>query len=152
MLVPSIFQDNFFNRFMNHSFVDNFFDDIFTNPFDLAVSATGLMNTDIKEDGGNYVIDMELPGYAKEDIHADLKNGYLTISANKQVDNNQNDENGKYIRRERYTGQCKRSFYVGDKMKEEDIHAQFENGILKLTFPKNNKSDEIENKKYIEIE
>ena len=94
---------------------------------------------------------MDLPGYDKEDIKSQLKNGYLTITAQKNTSNDEKDEEGNYIRRERYCGKCSRSFYVGDSIKEEDIKASFNNGILELTFPKEapQKEEEI---KYITID
>ena len=94
---------------------------------------------------------MDLPGYDKEDVKAQLKDGYLTITAQKNTNNEQKDEQGNYIRRERYCGKCSRSFYVGDSIKEEDIKASFNNGILELTFPKevSQKEDDM---KYITID
>ena len=94
---------------------------------------------------------MDLPGYDKEDVKAQLKDGYLTITAQKNTNNEEKDEQGNYIRRERYCGKCSRSFYVGDSIKEEDIKASFNNGILELTFPKevSQKEDDM---KYITID
>ena len=100
----------------------------------------------------NYVLDMDLPGYEKEDIKAQLKDGYLTITAQKNTSNDDKDEKGNYIRRERYCGKCSRSFYVGDGIKEEDIKANFKNGILQLTFPKEVARKEDEETKYITID
>lgn len=146
MLVPSIFND---------SFVDNFFDDMFRFPgltSEHNRSGSSVMKTDIKELDGNYQLDIELPGFAKEDIHAELSKGYLTVTAQKTTENNEKDENGKYIRRERYSGSCRRSFHLGDNLKEEDIHASFENGMLKLVFPKEEQRKAVEEKKFIAIE
>ena len=109
------------------------------------------MKTDIQEKDNNYVLDMDLPGYEKEDIKAQLKDGYLTITAQKNTSNDEKDEEGNYIRRERYFGKCSRSFYVGDNIKEEDIKANFNNGILELTFPKEVPQKE-EEMKYITID
>ena len=94
---------------------------------------------------------MDLPGYEKEDIKAQLKDGYLTITAQKNTSNDDKDEEGNYIRRERYCGKCSRSFYVGDSIKEEDIKANFNNGILELTFPKE-VEQKAEEMKYITID
>lgn len=144
MLVPSIFEDNF---------VDNFFDDVFRFPFDtIQKSKVPGMNVDVQEFDDRYLMDLELPGYAKEDIQADLKDGYLTISANHTENNEEKDEGGKYIRRERYYGQCQRSFYVGEELTEEDIKANFKDGILQLTIPKKDPKPAVEEKKYITIE
>lgn len=146
MLVPSIFNDNF---------VDNFFDDMFRFPgltSEYNRSGSGVMKTDIKDLGENYQLDIELPGFVKEDIHAELSKGYLTVTAQKTTENNEKEENGKYIRRERYSGSCRRSFHLGDNLKEEDIHASFENGMLKLVFPKEEQRRAVEEKKFIAIE
>ena len=130
---------------------DDMFDDMFRDSFFTNSSTTKVMRTDIQEKDNNYVIEMDLPGYDKEDVKAQLKDGYLTISAEKNTSKDEKDEKGNYIRKERYSGKCSRSFYVGENVKEEDIKASFKNGILELTFPK-----EIEKKqediKYITID
>ena len=110
-----------------------------------------LMKTDVKEVENGYEVAMDLPGFKKEDISAKLENGYLTITASKGLDKDEKNEDGKYIRRERYSGSCSRSFYVGDGVTEEDIKARFEDGILKLDIPKKD-AEKIEQKKYISIE
>lgn len=139
------------NNNLGFSLFDNMFDDMFKDPFFTSNNNTKIMRTDIQEKDNNYVIEMDLPGYDKEDIKAQLKDGYLTISAEKNTSKDEKDEKGNYIRRERYSGKCSRSFYVGENVKEEDIKASFKNGILELTFPK-----EIEKKqediKYITID
>lgn len=144
MLVPSVFQDNF---------VDSFFDDVFRFPFD-TVQKTKVpgMNVDVQEFDDRFQMDIELPGYSKEEIQADLKNGYLTISANHSEENEEKDEEGKYIRRERYAGQCQRSFFVGKEVTEEEIKANFRDGILKLIVPKKEAKPKVEEKKLISIE
>ena len=109
------------------------------------------MRTDVKEVDGNYELAIDLPGYAKENVTAHLKDGYLTVSAKEEKNNDEKDENGKYLRRERYTGSVSRSFYVGENLTEEDIRARFENGILKITLPKE-APKKVEEKKYIAIE
>lgn len=111
-----------------------------------------IMKTDVKDLGDSYQLDIEMPGFDKENIHAELNQGYLTVSAKKEENKDEKDDNGKFIRKERYSGECKRSFYVGNHLKEEDIKAGFENGILKLTFPKEDKKVIPEQKKYIAIE
>lgn len=125
------------NNNLGFSLFDNMFDDMFRDPFFTnSGSTTKLKKTDIQEKDNNYILDMDLPGYDKSDIKAQLKDGYLTITAQKDSSNDEKDEKGNYIRRERYCGKCSRSFYVGDSIKEEDIKASFNNGILRLTFPK----------------
>lgn len=94
-----------------------------------------IMKTDVKELDNSYQLCVDLPGFKKENVSVELNDGYLTISASKGLDRDEEDEAGRYIRRERYTGSCSRSFYVGD-VRQEDISAKFENGILKLTMPK----------------
>ncbi|MCC3870102.1 Hsp20/alpha crystallin family protein [Terrisporobacter mayombei] len=140
------------NNNLGFSLFDNMFDDMFRGPFFTnSGSTTKLMKTDIQEKDNNYILDMDLPGYDKSDIKAQLKDGYLTITAQKNSSKEDKDEKGNYIRRERYCGKCSRSFYVGENLKEEDIKASFKNGILELTFPKEvgKKEKEI---KYITID
>ena len=139
------------NNSLGFSLFDNMFDDMFRDPFFTNSNTTKLMKTDIQEKDNNYVLDMDLPGYKKEDIKAQLKDGYLTITAQKNTSNDDKDEEGNYIRRERYCGKCSRSFYVGDSIKEEDIKANFNNGILELTFPKE-VEQKAEEMKYITID
>lgn len=144
MLMPSIFGERLFDDFM----------DDFVMPernWNLARTSANVMKTDVKETEQGYELDIDLPGYNKEDINAQLENGYLTINAAKDSNKDTKDENGKYIRRERYYGSMSRSFYVGEHVKEEDIHARFENGILKLSVPKE-EPQKVEAKKCIAIE
>ncbi len=115
-------------------FDDMFRDPFFSRPFENATSQ--IMKTDIHEKDGNYMIEMELPGYAKEDIKADLKDGYLTISAVRNKTKEEKDAKGNCVRKERYTGSCNRSFYVGDRVTQEDIKAAFKDGVLALQVPK----------------
>lgn len=110
------------------------------------------MKTDIKDTDQGYEITMNLPGVKKEDVKAELKDGYLTISATSNSNKDEKDNNGRYIRRERYSGSCSRSFYVGGDVKQEDIKAKFENGILKVTVPKKEEKPAVEENKYISIE
>ena len=140
------------NNNLGFSLFDNMFDDMFRDPFFTNSNNTKLVKTDIQEKDNNYILDMDLPGYEKEDIKAQLKDGYLTITAQKNTSNDDKDEEGNYIRRERYCGKCSRSFYVGDGIKEEDIKANFKNGILQLTFPKEVARKEDEETKYITID
>lgn len=138
MLMPSIFGENLL-------------DDFFRFPFD-RVETADMMKTDIKESGGGYELTMNMPGIRKEDIKAELKDGYLTIHASSSVNNDEKDKDGRYIRRERYSGSCSRSFYVGEDVKEEDIRAKYEDGTLKLLVPKKEAKPAVEEKKYIAIE
>ncbi len=125
------------------------FDDIFRDPF-FTRNENKMMKTDIRENKDNYVIDVDLPGFDKKDIKIDVTDGYLTINA--KVSNEANDkEKGKYIRKERYYGECSRSFYVGEDVKSDDIKASFKNGILSLELPKVEESKKAPEKKYIEI-
>ena len=107
--------------------------------------------TDIKDNGDEYLLEADLPGFKKDELHLELNDGYLTISAEKGLDKDEKDKNDKYIRRERYAGSMSRSFYVGENMKEEDIHAKYENGILTLDVPKEQKKA-VPEKRYIAIE
>ncbi len=125
-------------------------DEMFRDPF-FTESESKLMKTDIKEKKDKYLIDIDLPGYEKDSIKIEIQDGYLTIHA--KVNKEENDEEkGKYVRKERYTGECSRSFYVGDNVKEEDIKAKFVNGTLKLEIPKKEDKKELPEKKYIPIE
>lgn len=112
------------------------------------------MKTDVQENGDHYEIDIDLPGFKKEELSVELKEGYLVISAVKGLDKDEKEEKtGRYVRRERYVGSMSRSFYVGEDVKQEDIHAKYESGVLKLSIPKmEEKKPEIEEKKYIAIE
>lgn len=146
MLMPSIFGESLF---------DDFFDD-FMRPVKRTVSysnpSSAIMRTDVKESDTGYELHIELPGYKKEDVKAELKDGTLTISAAKKAETNEKDENGKYIRRERFSGNCRRSFHVGDAVKQEDIKAKFEDGVLKVFVPKKEAKPAVEENKYITIE
>ncbi len=131
-MLPSIFGENLFDDFFNDNFERAFWgrrDPLYGK------HGRNLMRTDVKETDSAYELDVDLPGFAKEDIHIDLEQGYLTISAAKSLDKDQKDQNGRYIRQERYSGQCSRSFYIGD-VQPEQIQAKYENGILHLTVPK----------------
>ena len=114
-------------------------------------NAKNMMKTDIREHEAGYELDIDLPGFKKDEITVDLENGYLTISAAKGLDKDEEDKKGKYIRKERYAGTMQRSFYVGDAITHEDIKAKFENGILSLTIPKKD-AKAVETKKSIAIE
>ena len=108
------------------------------------------MKTDVRETESGYEVDIDLPGFKKDEISAQLKDGYLTVSASKSLDKDKQDKDGNYIRRERYAGSMSRSFYVGDSVREEDVHAKYEDGILKLSIPK--KSEQKKLASHISIE
>ncbi|MBR1864751.1 MAG: Hsp20/alpha crystallin family protein [Ruminococcus sp.] len=141
MLYPDIFNRNVF---------DDFFDLDF--PQRRPQPPVQPMKTDVKETAEGYELAVDLPGVKKEDVKAELNNGYLTVSATVSTNNDEKDKEGKYIRRERYTGSYSRSYFVGDQIKEEDIKAKFENGVLILNVPKKDPKKEIPEKKFIAIE
>lgn len=143
MLMPSILGENLFDDFFGFGYPTRSFQ---------RVDIGEIMKTDVRESDTGYELDISLPGYKKEDVRAELKDGYLTINASTSLDKDEKDEKtGKYIRRERYSGSCSRSFYVGKNMTEEDIKAKFEDGVLKLSVPKKDAKPAIEEKKYIAI-
>ena len=124
--------------------------EMFADPF-FTEHESKIMKTDIKEKTDKYLIGIELPRYQKENIKIDVEDGYLTVHAEINSDNEEKEE-GKFVRRERYVGSCSRSFYVGNEVKSEDIKASFKNGILKIEVPKKEYKKELPEKKYIEIE
>ena len=152
MLMPSIFGEDMFDEFMRDF---PFFDENAGNKIEKKLygrHAKNMMKTDIKELEGGYELEMDLPGFTKDEITAELKDGYLTVSATKGLDKDEQEkETGKYIRRERYAGACQRSFYVGEDVTEQDIKAEFKHGMLKLFVPKKEVKPVTENK-YIAIE
>ena len=126
------------------------FEDMFRDPF-FTESESRTMKTDIREKGDKYLIDIDLPGYDKENIKISVEDGYLTVQAT--IDSNDEEkEKGKFVRRERYMGTCSRSFYVGEDVKSEDIKASFKKGILTLEIPKIEENKKLPEKKYVEIE
>lgn len=152
MLMPSIFGQDLFDDFFRMPY----FDDRDMKKMERKLyghHGKNLMKTDIKESGDNYELEMDLPGFTKDEVKASLKDGYLTISAAKGLDQDEQDKKtGRYIRKERYAGACQRSFYVGEGLKEEDIKGEFKHGILRLTIPKKEAVPAVEEKKYIAIE
>ena len=147
MLRPSIFTHN-----------NNLFDDFFGDDFFAPAAArhanggAAIMHTDVRETETEYIIDMELPGFTKEDVEAELKDGYLTVRAEHKTEKDEKDKEGHYIRKERYYGNFARSFYVGDAVTQDDIKAAFKDGILTLNVPKKEKEEKAEEKKLINIE
>ncbi len=149
MLMPSIFGENLFDDFMN-DFSFPAFPNVEKKLYGKRVQ--NLMKTDVKETDDGYEVDIDLPGFKKEDIQMALENGYLTVSAAKGLENNQEDDKDNYVRRERYTGSMSRSFYVGEHVTEKDIHPKYENGILTFRIPKEDQKKIEEKKRYISIE
>lgn len=145
MLMPSIFGENLFHE----DWLDFGFPQVEKELY--GKHAKNVMKTDVKETEAGYEVDMDLPGFKKEEINARLENGYLTISAAKGLDKEETDKKGKYLRKERYSGSMSRSFYVGEEVTQEDIKAKYEDGILRLYVPKKEKKA-IENNQYIAIE
>ena len=144
-------------------FGENLFDEFFDAPFSMMrawdrqnpayhKSAGSLMKTDVRETKNSYELDIDLPGFKKEDVQLQLNNGYLTISASTNTNNDQKDKEGRYIRQERYVGQCSRSFYVGDRMEKQDVSARFEDGILKISLPKQTRKELPANNNIIDIQ
>lgn len=157
MMTPAIFGENLF---------DNFFDDFFTFPVfdDKAIQnaqrklygrhGANMMKTDVQEHRDHYEVDIDLPGFKKEELSLELKDGYLAISAAKGFSKDEKEEEtGRFVRQERYAGSMSRTFYVGEDVKQEDIHAKYESGVLKLGIPKmEDKKPEVEENRYIAIE
>ena len=146
MLVPSIFGEDLF---------DNFFEDFARPTRNVArynAPTANVMRTDVKESETGYELDVDLPGYKKENVQVELKDGCLTVTAKTAQNKDEKDENGRYIRRERYSGTCSRAFYVGEDIEQNDIKAKFEDGILKLSVPKKEAKPKVEENRYITIE
>ena len=149
MLMPSIFGENLFDDdWMNFPFNDEFWGK--KNPL-YGKHAQNMMKTDIRETDGSYELDIDLPGFKKDEIKIKLENGTLTINAAKGLDKDEKDKEGKYVRRERYAGSMSRSFYVGEHVTAEQVHPKYENGILTFEIPKNKEPIE-EKEKFIAIE
>ena len=144
MLLPNIFRNDGllkgFNGFMDW-------------PAGMTTTTDGaLMKSDVKDAGDHYEVLMDLPGFKKEDVKLQLKDGILSFEATKKTENDEKDENGKFIRRERFLGTCTRSFYVGENLEQDDIRAKFENGVLKVDVPKKEPTPAIKTNRYIAIE
>ena len=148
MFYPTLFKNDLFDDFFNiPSFRD--LDNIDRKLY--GKHASGLMKTDVHENDGNYELDIDLPGFKKDEITLTLDNGYLVVGAAKSVNEDEKDSRGKLLRQERFSGAMQRSFYVGEAIQETDVKAKFEDGVLRLTFPKE-KEPEIPEKKTIMIE
>ena len=143
---------------------DTMFSDLFDDPFfedwrnmeratarDVSMP-TGMMSTDVRETDKGYTVDIDMPGFKKDDISLDLQNGYLTVSARRDSSHEDKDDNGRWLRRERYAGSCSRSFYVGEDVKDSDIHASYKDGTLCLEMPKLKAQQQVEARHQIAIE
>ena len=153
MLMPSIFGEDLFDDFMRDI---PFYDDKDEKRIEKKLygrRGKNLMKTDIRETDHSYELEMDLPGFKKDEVKVTLEDGYLTISAAKGLDEDEQEKKtGRYIRKERYAGACERSFYVGEDITHEDIKGEFKHGILKLSIPKKEAKPAVEEKKYITIE
>ena len=147
-MLPSIFRDNLFDDMFGFDF-DREFDRMMRPLY--GKHSQNMMKTDVRETENSYELDIDLPGFKKDEITIQLDNGYLSISASKGLDKDEENKNGKYIRRERYAGAMNRTFYVGGNLTQQDIQAKFEDGILKISVPKKD-VQQIEQNKYIAIE
>ena len=144
MMMPSIFGENLF---------DDFFESV-PNPIKAVrqITVPQVMRTDIKESDKGFTLSIDLPGYKKEDITAEIKDGYLSVSAKTSDEHEEKDDDGVYIKRERTFGSCSRSFFMGDQIEETEVKAKFEDGILKVFVPKKEVAPQVEERKYISIE
>ena len=149
MMMPSIFRENLFDDFMN-DFAFPAFPIVDKELY--GKHAKNLMKTDVKDTKEGYKVDIDLPGFTKDEIQMHLKDGVLTVSAAKGLDKDEEDKKGNYIRKERYAGSLSRSFYVGEYLTEEDIHPKYENGILSFVVPKEEEKPVEEKSHYITIE
>ena len=153
MLVPSIFGEGVFDDFMRDF---PFYDDKQARRAEKKLyghRGRNLLKTDIRETDGSYELEMDLPGFTKDEVKVSLENGYLTVQAAKGLDEDEQEKKtGRYIRRERYAGACERSFYVGEDVTQEEIKGEFKHGILRLSIPKKEAKPAVPEKKYIVIE
>ncbi len=153
MLAPSIFEENFIDDLFGFPYMKEF--DNMEHDMERKLygrKASRMMKTDIREKDDNYEISIDLPGFRKEDITVELDNGYITISASKNLDKDENNKKGKLLRQERYAGSMARSFYVGENVEKEDVDANYKHGVLNLTIPKKAMEKKIPEKNLIAIE
>ena len=158
-MLPSVFGEDLFDDWMDYFPFGRDFDKEFSKamaPTEHALygkHAKNMMKTDVRETDDSYEVDIDLPGFKKDEVKIQLADGYLTIEAAKGLDEDEKDKkSGKYIRRERYAGSMSRSFYVGEDVKQEEIHAKYDNGILKLSVPKKEAKKAVDSSKYIASE
>lgn len=152
MLRPSIFGENLFDDFMDDFRFSEFPELADVDRVLYGKHGKNMKKTDVKELDNGFEVDIDLPGFKKDEIRLQLENGYLTVNAAKGLDKDEQDKKGRYVRRERYAGSMSRSFYVGDHVTEKDIHPKYENGILRFSVPKEEKKPIEEKKHYISIE
>ena len=148
MLMPMRRNRNLLSELMSDPF-DAFFDAATAPVQAMQKMSPSLMRTDIKETDAGFELTIDLPGFKKDDVQAELKDGYLTIAAQTQSESEDKDEKGTYVRKERFSGKCSRTFYVGDDIEEDDIRAKFEDGVLKIAVPKKQEQPKLEEKKTI---
>ena len=151
MLMPMRRNRNLLSELMSDP-LDAFFDAATAPVQAMQKMSPSLMRTDIKETDAGFELTIDLPGFKKDDVQAELKDGYLTIAAQTQSESEDKDEKGTYVRKERFSGKCSRTFYVGDDIEEDDIRAKFEDGVLKIAVPKKQEQPKLEEKKTIAIE
>ena len=151
MLMPMRRNRNLLSELMSDPF-DAFFDAATAPVQAMQKMSPSLMRTDIKETDAGFELTIDLPGFKKDDVQAELKDGYLTIAAQTQSESENKEEKGTYDRKERFSGKCSRTFYVGDDIEEDDIRAKFEDGVLKIAVPKKQEQPKLEEKKTIAIE
>ena len=151
MLMPMRRNRNLLSELMSDPF-DAFFDAATAPVQAMQKMSPSLMRTDIKETDAGFELTIDLPGFKKDDVQAELKDGYLTIAAQTQSESEDKDEKGTYVRKERFSGKCSRTFYVGDDIEEDAIRAKFEDGVLKIAVPKKQEQPKLEEKKTIAIE
>ena len=149
MMTPALFGENLLDDFFGFPFPRNYVSPFFGE----SKKHTGnFMQTDVKEHDGGYTVSMNLPGFKKEEVKGELKDGYLTITASTNTGEDEKDDKGRFIRRERYSGTCSRSFYVGENVTQEEIRAKFEDGVLRLEIPKKEAKPVEEKSRFISIE
>lgn len=149
-MFPALMNDTMFSDLFDDPFFEGWRDN--GNGSAAAALANNMMSTDVRETKDGYDVDIDMPGFKKDDINLELQNGYLTVSAHRDSEHDDKAQDGKWLRRERYAGSCSRSFYVGEDVKETDIHASYKNGTLCLQVPKMQAQPQVEAKRQIAIE
>ena len=150
-MFPTLMNDTMFSDLFDDPFFEGWrnMENVGTRESNMSM---GMMSTDVRESDKGYMVDIDMPGFKKEDISLELQNGYLTVSAHRDSSHDDKAEDGKWLRRERYVGSCARSFYVGEDMKDSDIHASYKDGTLCLELPKPQAQQQVETKHRIAIE
>ena len=148
-MFPALMNDTMFSDLFDDPFFEGWrnMENVGTRESNMSM---GMMSTDVRESDKGYMVDIDMPGFKKEDISLELQNGYLTVSAHRDSSHDDKAEDGKWLRRERYVGSCSRSFYVGEDMKDSDIHASYKDGVLTVSVPTEAKKEQ-ETPKYINI-